>query len=107
MPPLVNPFPLAFVAATTLGVLMHDTQVDRASAVALNPVYYSNVAAADAVSKSGDHVHVERMSMSHRGHSIAKDTLPKLQPRDDDRRYVQAKKLALSGGEGVSLWPST
>ena len=103
MLPLTNTYPFVFIIATALGVLMHDTQVDHASSVALNPAHYSSFAVADAVSKSSEHVHVERVSVGGGSSS----NIAKIQPRDDDRRYIQSKKFALSGGDSLGLWPST
>ena len=106
MPPLTNSLPYAFIFATTLGVLMHDTQIDQAAKIAIvTPANFSDFAVADAASKSHDHVHVERMSMNSQGHSVRANAL-KIPPRDDDRRYVQSKKMSLSGGDSVGLWPS-
>ena len=103
MIPFVKPYPLVFIFATAFGVLMHDTQVDHAGSVALNPAHYSSFAVADAVSKSNEHVHVERVSVG------GGSQVPKTQPRDDGRRYIQSKKVVLSGGNGGAsgLWPST
>ena len=106
MLPLTNTFPFAFIFLTTLGVLMHDTQIDQAAKIAIvNPANFSDFAVADAASKSHEHVHVERVSMSGQGHSVRANSL-KIPPRDDDRRYIQSKKSNISGGDSVSLWPS-
>jgi len=102
---LLKPLSFMLVIATTFGVVMHDTQVDKATNVALNPVYYASASAADATAKSGDHVHVERFSVSNQAHTL-RSNLPKIQPRDDDRRYIQSKKITHSGNS-ASLWPST
>ena len=106
MLPLTNTFPFVFIFVTTLGVLMHDTQLDQAAKIAIvNPANFSDFAVADAASKSHEHVHVERVSMSGQGHSVRANAL-KIPPRDDDRRYIQSKKVALAGGGDVGLWPS-
>lgn len=105
MPPITNPLPFVFIAATALGVLMHDTQIDQAASVAIvTPAAYSDFAVADAASKSNEHVHVERVSVTNQGSSVRTNLL-KIQPRDDDRRYVQSKKY-VSSGSGSGLWPS-
>lgn len=106
-PLLINPAPLIFTIATTFGVLIHDTQIDRASTLALSvPAALVGYAAADAASKSGDHVHVERASVGHRLGAL-RSSMPRVQPRDDDRRYIQTKKLYFGTGDTISLWPST
>jgi hypothetical protein len=102
---LIKPLSYMFVLATTLGVVMHDTQVDKATNIALNPVLYANISAREATAKSGDHVHVDRFSASNQGNSV-RASLPKTPPRDEDRRYVQSKKSALSDGDTARIWPS-
>lgn len=107
MPPIVNPLPFVFIVATAFGVLMHDTQVDQATSLAVvAPANFSDFAVADAASKSNEHVHVERVSISSQGSSAHVNT-PKTQPRDDDHRYIQVKKHGIAGGDSTGLWPST
>lgn len=105
MTPLINPLPFVFIIATAFGVVMHDTQVDQATSMAIvAPANYSDFAVADAASKSGDHVHVERVSIANQG-SSSRTNIAKTQPRDDDHRYIQEKKQSLTGG-GSGFWPS-
>ena len=97
---------LSLVFATAFGVLAHDTQVDQAAVVAMAaPAALAGFALADMASKSNEHVHVEKVSVgSHI--NAARVYVPKIQPRDDDRRYIQTKKQAFYAGGGTSLWPS-
>jgi len=104
MPPLINPLPYLFIAATAFGVVMHDTQVDHATSVAIMTPSHSTNYAADSI-KSSDHTHVERVSMSSQGNSTHHENVPKTQPRNDHNKYAQVKKTATSGGNG-GLWPS-
>lgn len=105
MTPLTNPTLFAFIFATAFGVVMHDSQVDHAASVAITtPTFVSSYAAADAVSKSSEHVHVERVSIMNQGN--ASRNAPRTLPRDNDRRYIQTKKVALHTGNGAGLWPS-
>jgi len=107
MPPIVNPLPFVFIVATAFGVLMHDTQVDHATSVAIvSPVGFSDYAAADASSKSNEHVHVERVSVSSQASATHHENVPKTGPRDDHNRYVQTKKHVTTGGGNDDLWPS-
>jgi len=104
---IINPVPLLFTIATTFGVLIHDTQLDRAAKVALAmPVAFATYAAADAAMKSSDHIHVERVSVASNLASL-RSSSPRLQPRDDDYRYGESKKLHYSGGDNGYAWPST
>lgn len=104
---IIKPLPLIFTLATTLGVLVHDTQIDRAASVAIAlPVALVSYAAIDSAVKSNDpHLHVERAAIGNHL-STLRATLPRLQPRDDDRRYVQSKKLYFDSGDTSFIWPS-
>ena len=104
---LINPIPLIFTITATFGVLIHDTQLDRATTVALAvPTAFASFLAIDQVMKSSEqHVHVERVASP--AHITAlRATLPRIQPRDDDRRYTQSKRIQFSTGEAIYLWPS-
>ena len=99
---LIKPSPILIIFVTTFGILMHDMHIDKATTAAIAlPAYVAASGALEKALTPNYHVHVERAD--------SLSTLPKLQqPRDDGRRYVQNKKLQLSGGgEAVSLWPST
>jgi len=104
---LINPAALAFTVTAAFGVLVHDTQVDRATTFALAATSsFVSLAVIDAGLKSGDaHVHVERAS-APRHISALRATLPRVQPRDDDRRYLQSKRLYFGTGESNYIWPS-
>lgn len=106
-PITINPFPLIFTIVATFGVLVHDTQVDRATAVALAlPTAFASFAAVDAAIKSSEqHVHVERVSAPKHLGSLQL-SIPRIQPRDDDRRYIQSKKIAFGSSDSGIIWPS-
>jgi predicted transporter len=105
---IIKPLPLIFTAVATFGVLVHDTQIDRATTVAIAlPTAFATFVAIDSVIKSSEqHVHVERVSMPSNLASL-RATLPRIQPRDDDRRYIQTKKLNFGMTDSTQLWPST
>jgi hypothetical protein len=103
MNPLTNPLPIVFIIATAFGVLMHDTQVDRAAQLAIiAPSSFSDFAVADASSKATEHVHVERVSVLN----ASRSSNPNNQPRDDHRRYIQPKKTVTSSGSNGVLPPA-
>ncbi len=106
-PTLINPLAMTFTIATTFGVLVHDTQIDRASMLAITvPSAYISYAAVDSVNKSSEqHVHVERVSAPAHFAGMNRST-PRIQPRDDDRRYIQSKKLNFGTMGSGYLWPS-
>ena len=106
LPIISNPAPIVFIVTATFGVLVHDTQIDRATTVALTaPAAFASFAAVDVLTKSSEHVHVERASMPKHMAAL-RATLPRIQPRDDDRRYVQSKKLNFTASNGSYIWPS-
>lgn len=106
LPTLINPLPLIFTIATGFGVVVHDMQIDRATTVALAlPSALATFAVVDSLSKSGEHVHVERATTANHLAAL-QAAVPRMQPRDDDRRYVQAKKVYFGGGERSYIWPS-
>jgi len=105
-PLFINPTTLIFTLATTFGVLVHDMQIDKATTVALAaPAAFISYAAIDSVTKSNDHIHVERASIPRHLNTLRSAT-PRVQPRDDDRRYIQSKKLAFTSGSNGYAWPS-
>ena len=92
---------IVVVLATTFGILMHDIHLDKAAAVVSLPAYIASSGALERSLSPHFHTHVERASIPRAS------SLPKVQPpRDDGRRYVQNKKLLLSGGDAMSYWPS-
>jgi len=104
MTSFATPLLINLTFATAFGVLIHDTQIDKATTVALAaPVALASFAAADLNSKSNDHVHVEKAGAHLAG---LRGAIAKIPPRDDDRKYIQSKKIIFGGGNGSSLWPS-
>ena len=107
MLPLLKPLPIVLVFITTFGILMHDTKTDRATLMAIaEPGSSTHAVGANSVSRSNDHVHVEKASLSGQNRAGLRLNAPRTQTRDDHHQYVQSKKAMHSGGDGVSLWPS-
>jgi hypothetical protein len=104
---IINPLALTVSVITAVGVLFHDTQMDRAAAVALAlPSAVMVYAGADnAIKYTDGHTHAERTSApSHIAGLRA--TLPRVQPRDDDRRHLGLKRVDAGNLDATSLWPS-
>jgi hypothetical protein len=103
----IKPLPLIFTLATAAGVLLHDTQVDRATsaAIAMPAVAAVTYMAIDNATKTNEHIHVERAHAAHQKMTL-RASLPRLQPRDDDRRYQLSKKLYFGGADNEYIWPS-
>jgi len=114
----LKPLPLALVAAMTTGILLHDMHLDKVATVVAVLPSQSKVTTAEKLSVEklpataeriivpNYHTHVERVSLPRV--SAFRSTLPNMQPsRDDDRRYVQNRKILMGGGgDALSLWPS-
>ena len=104
---IINPLAFLFTVTTTFGVLLHDTQLDRAAITYVVPVAFATYAAVDTAIKSSEsHVHVERVHGPKGFASTIRAHIPRVQPRDDDRRYIQSKKLYFGTDGSGYLWPS-
>lgn len=105
---IIKPIPVVAVTALTLtGILMHDMHIDKATTIAVAPlVALATTGAYEKVISQNFHTHVERVSLPKL--NAVRSSLPNMAPpRDDDRRYVQNKKLMyMGGGDTVTLWPS-
>lgn len=99
---------IALFIATALGAITHDTHLDQIATAALATASTAAIAHAADSLKGSDHTHVERAAFARTvTTSSSRGTLPKVQPKDDDRKYIQNRKLALDGGDmTASLWPS-
>jgi hypothetical protein len=83
---------ISFALVVTFGVLVHDTKVDQATALALTlPVIgFSAAAHMTGIHDSGtDHTHVERASLSNLATGNSR-----MQARDDNRRYILIKHIS-------------
>jgi len=108
MLPLLKPLPIILVFITTFGILMHDTKTDHAALLAIAvPGSTAHFISANSITKSNDHVHVEKASLGSQNRAISlRLNSPRMQIRDDSHQYVQSKKSMYAGGDGMTLWPS-
>lgn len=95
--PLLQKLAVALAIVTTFGVLVHDTKFDQATSLALTlPIAGVGIGIGAAhmphIHESMDHTHIERVSFAHMAHGI-----PKVQPRDDHRRYLLPKYVKGAG----------
>lgn len=101
MPSLSNINRSAFALAllTTVGVLVHDTKIDYATATALAiPAVLMSLDSSKALNLGGtDHTHVERVSFS-RAVNILNSGNNRTAPRSD-KKFLPAKKVA-KGAQG-------
>jgi hypothetical protein len=93
--------------ATALGVVLHDTQLDKAMTMAIAlPISTIGYVGADAALKASDgHVHVERVSLAKM--SGLRSAHPCINPRDNTLHMKKQSKIAFLGPDTAStLWPS-
>lgn len=96
-----TPLPVIIALATGFGVLIHDTQIDKATATAIAvPAVLATYGAADIALKLSDpHTHAERVSVAASN--------PRVQPRSgDDKKYISLKKFGANSLSGDYSWPS-
>ncbi len=105
-PLLISPLSILLTLTTSFGVLLHDTQLDRATTLAL-PAVVATFAAADIAMKLNDpHIHTERVSVE-RAMNQLRSNQPRLQVRgEDDKKYISAKKFVSDGLGSEYHWPS-
>lgn len=107
-PILINPLPLLLTLTTTFGVLVHDTQIDRATSTALAlPVAIATLGAAEISLKAGEaHVHAERFSFAKNIEQL-RFSQPRIQVRsEDEKKYVSVKKFTSNGVGSEYSWPT-
>lgn len=89
---ILSPCVALLSMCTATGVFMHDTQLDKATTTALKN---AAVVAYDtsALPQSGaHHTHSERSPLAQALHDLRSST-PRMQPRDDHRKHVLAKRV--------------
>jgi hypothetical protein len=102
---LFNPVPLMLSLATMFGLLLHDTQIDRATTIV--PARIASVSALESELKTNDqHIHAERVSVSENLGQLG-NSQPRVQPRNEnDKKYVTQKKVTANSFGSVYSWPS-
>ena len=95
-----KPLAIALTLFIVSGVLMHDTQLDKATTVAVAlPAVLASYGVADFAAKSSDHTHVHRVSIGSQQ--------PRIQPRNgDDKKYMTQKRMSANLLGSEYSWPS-
>lgn len=78
------------------GILVHDTKLDKATAIALAvPMAFASFELGASIPKlSGEgHTHVERASLSNAVRDLQAGT-PRIQPRNDHKKYTLQKNVS-------------
>jgi len=107
-PILINPLTLLLSLTASFGVLVHDTNIDRAASIAISmPIGLAVVASVDSSFKFSDqHTHTERVSYASAIHQIGSEQ-PRTQTRNgDDKKYIFNKKYVSNTDGSEYHWPS-
>ncbi len=104
--PIIHRTAVCLTILTSLGILVHDTRFDTAVTLALP--FAAATLSLGAVSSldihDNAHTHIERGSLKN---AFATGT-PRIQPRDDNRRYLQkifSRTTDPLSGSNV-IWPN-
>ena len=102
--------PITITLMTTLGILSHEMHIDSATKVAIALPAVMAAAGATAAHETllsqNYHTHVESGSTKVAASSL-RSSLPNVKPpRNNDRKYLQNRKLMFVGGGAASIWPS-
>lgn len=93
---LISPLAIILSLSATTGVLLHDTKVDKMTALALaTPIAASRHVSEDSSVRleSTPHTHVERASLEHASRELRNRT-PRVNPRgNEDKKYRLQKKV--------------
>jgi hypothetical protein len=91
---LINTLSLVISMSTMMGVVLHDTHVDKAALTAISgPSVYASSDTSIKLLGNDPHTHTERHSFSQSIHELRSEN-PRLQPRAiDDRKHILQKKL--------------
>lgn len=103
---VLQKFFVGLAVLTSMGTLLHDTKLNKAYEVA--PISHISINVAsnlESLSDAASHTHVERVSSPQ-----VFEGVPRMQPRDDNRRYYTPKRLSRSNpffGNSNIFVPST
>ena len=105
---LLHQLLISLVVMTSTGTLVQDTKLNKALEVTapLSNLSVNISSHLDGLNEAASaHTHVEQPSISQQFAGV-----PKVQARDDHRRYIVAKYIAknkTASGDSQILWPST
>lgn len=104
----INPLPLLMTVAMLLGVVAHDTNLDRAATLAIAvpaiTASYGMVEGIVNLSEQQLHTHVEQISVN--GGSGYSSAQPRVMPRDDENSNGRKRKSYASDADSEYHWPS-
>lgn len=101
--------PILMTIAMVLGIVAHDTNIDRAAtlAIALPAIAVVGYGAIESIANLGEqqvHTHVEQVSFNNFGSYTS--AMPRLMPRDDENTNGRKRKLYASDADSEYHWPS-
>ena len=105
----LNPLPLLMTVAMVFGIVAHDTNIDRAAALALTVpaiavVGYSAIESIVNLGEQQMHTHVEQFNTNNIGGYTS--AMPRLMPRDDENTNGRKRKLYATDADSEYHWPS-
>ncbi len=90
--PLVQRSAIALALITALGILVHETKIDKATAISIAiPAALASITGIPKLAGEG-HNHVERASMANAARYMNGGT-PRIQPRDDNKKFTLQKNV--------------
>lgn len=93
--------PVALVLTTSAGILMHDTQIDQATATGVGgPISSYNVTSGRQFKKDDFHIHYERPIYESNNIARSQSRL------SEDKKYNVQKRLVGSNNDFDYIWPS-
>jgi hypothetical protein len=92
---------------TSMGTLVHDTRLNKVAEVAapISNISIDFMSNLETLSHASSHTHVEEAAAA----SQSPDGVPRIQARDEHRKYLIPKVLSRSNsffGESGYIWPS-
>lgn len=105
----INPLPLLMTIAMVLGIAAHDTNLDKAAALAFTmpAVAVAGFGALESIVNLNEqqlHTHVEQVNTNNlSGYTSA---MPRLMPRDDENTNGRKRKLYATDADSEYHWPS-
>lgn len=106
LPLLQSLLPIIVTLTTGMSVLLHDSQFNRAAALAV-PVPFSTEDVSDlAMMLRDQHTHSERIYVSGASQGLSISN-PSIGPRvSDDKKYITSKKMSIASTGSSYVWPS-
>ena len=103
-PAILNPLPVMISFSAMFGVVIHDTQIYKATSLAALPISSISTQAPNLeILKTSDHIHVASASFAN-PNSVQEVSI---QPRNEnDKKYVFNRRTLGNNFDSDYVWPS-